>query len=93
MAMDMDVVYNQYGQRSPDERREVRPPLDVETATWATAGSLDYWYASAASGGDGYADPMGVRCGSRPAISGAVQIPEHDQQAAAEQSVTRVGLG
>ena len=43
MAMDMDVVYNQYGQRSPDERREVRPPLEVETATWATAGSLDYW--------------------------------------------------
>ena len=43
MAMDMDVVYNQYGQRAPDERREVRPPVDVESATWAMAGSLDYW--------------------------------------------------
>jgi hypothetical protein len=43
MAMDMDVVYNQYGQRGADERREVRPPVDVETATWAAAGALDYW--------------------------------------------------
>ena len=43
MAMDMDVVYNQYGQRTPDERREVRPPVEVETATWAAGGSLDYW--------------------------------------------------
>ena len=43
MAMDMDVVYNQYGQRSPDERREVRPPLDVKPQRGATAGNLDYW--------------------------------------------------
>jgi hypothetical protein len=43
MAMDMDVVYNQYGQRTPDERREVRPPMEVETATWSAAGTLDYW--------------------------------------------------
>jgi hypothetical protein len=43
MAMDMDVVYNQYGQRAPEERREVRPPVEVDTATWAAAGTLDYW--------------------------------------------------
>jgi hypothetical protein len=43
MAMDMDVVYNQYGQRTPDERREVRPPMEVQTATWSAAGTLDYW--------------------------------------------------
>ena len=43
MAMDMDVVYNQYGQRTPDERREVQPPIEVEMATWAAAGTLDYW--------------------------------------------------
>jgi hypothetical protein len=43
MAMDMDVVYNQYGQRGPDDRREVRPPVEVETASWAAAGTLDYW--------------------------------------------------
>ena len=40
MAMDMDVVYNQYGQRTPEERREVRPPIEVELATW---GVLDFW--------------------------------------------------
>ena len=43
MAMDMDVVYNQYGQRTPEERREVRPPIEVESATWAAAGTLDFW--------------------------------------------------
>jgi hypothetical protein len=43
MAMDMDVVYNQYGQRTADERREVRPPMEVETATWSAGGTLDYW--------------------------------------------------
>jgi hypothetical protein len=43
MAMDMDVVYNQYGQRTPEERREVRPPIEVELATWAAAGTLDFW--------------------------------------------------
>ena len=30
MAMDMDVVYNQYGQRGADERREVRPPIELK---------------------------------------------------------------
>ena len=42
-AMDLDVVYNQYGQRTPSERRQVSPPALVESATWQPAGELDYW--------------------------------------------------
>ena len=68
MAMDMDVVYNQYGQRTPEERREVRPPIEVELATWAAAGTLDFGYASAANGGDGYAGRTDARPGSKPEI-------------------------
>jgi hypothetical protein len=28
---------------SPEDRREVNPPIDVESATWAPGGTLDYW--------------------------------------------------
>ena len=63
MAMDMDVVYNQYGQRTADERREVRPPIEVETATWSAGGTLDYWVRERGDGGDGYAGRMDASCG------------------------------
>ncbi|HEY5846139.1 MAG TPA: hypothetical protein VIT42_05040 [Microlunatus sp.] len=42
-AMDLDVDFNQYGQRDSADRREVRPPARVEQATWAEAGELDWW--------------------------------------------------
>jgi hypothetical protein len=41
-AADLNVIFNQYGQREPD-RLEVKPPIEVESATWSTAGMLDYW--------------------------------------------------
>jgi hypothetical protein len=28
---------------SPEDRREVNPPIDVESATCAPGGTLDYW--------------------------------------------------
>ena len=68
MAMDMDVVYNQYGQRTADERREVRPPIEVETATWSAAELWTIGYASAANGGDAYAGRMDASSGSKPRI-------------------------
>jgi hypothetical protein len=40
---DLNVVYNQYGQREVRHRREVKPPIKVESATWSSAGELDYW--------------------------------------------------
>ena len=42
-AMDLNVVFDQYGERSNADRREVRPPMPVESATWQAAGELDYW--------------------------------------------------
>jgi hypothetical protein len=42
-AADLDVIFNQYGQRDQADRIEVQPPIEVESATWSTAGNLDYW--------------------------------------------------
>ena len=42
-AADLNVTFNQYGQRSPDDRRQVSSPVPVELAAWTTAGELDYW--------------------------------------------------
>ena len=41
-AADLNVTFNQYGQRDQADRREVSPPIEVESATWSTAGDLDY---------------------------------------------------
>jgi hypothetical protein len=42
-ASDMNVMFDQYGERTNADRREVRPPVPVESATWQAAGELDYW--------------------------------------------------
>ena len=42
-AADMNVMFDQYGDRHQTERREVQPPMAVESATWSAAGELDYW--------------------------------------------------
>jgi hypothetical protein len=42
-AADLNVIYNQYGQREQKDRREVKPPIEVSSATWSAAGQLDYW--------------------------------------------------
>ena len=30
-------------QKNPEDRREVNPPIEVESATWSTGGTLDWW--------------------------------------------------
>jgi hypothetical protein len=42
-AADLNVIFNQYGQRAEADRREVNPPVQVESATWSAGGLLDYW--------------------------------------------------
>ncbi len=42
-AADLNVTFNQYGQRNEEDRHEVKPPIRVESATWSAAGDLDYW--------------------------------------------------
>ena len=31
-AEDLNVIFNQYGQRNEEDRREVNPPIEVESA-------------------------------------------------------------
>jgi hypothetical protein len=42
-AADLNVIFSQYGQRDQIDRLEVKPPIEVESATWSAAGELDYW--------------------------------------------------
>jgi hypothetical protein len=42
-AADLNVAFNQYGRRAEEDCREVNPPIEVESASWAVAGVLDYW--------------------------------------------------
>jgi hypothetical protein len=42
-AADLNVIFSQYGQRDQVDRLEVKPPIEVESATWSAAGELDYW--------------------------------------------------
>jgi hypothetical protein len=42
-AADLNVAYNQYGQRNEEDRRKVSPPIEVDSATWSAAGELDWW--------------------------------------------------
>jgi hypothetical protein len=42
-AADLNVTFNQYGQRDQADRIEVNPPIEVQSATWSAAGQLDWW--------------------------------------------------
>jgi hypothetical protein len=37
------------------DRREVNPPIEVESATWSAGGTLDWWVKNAGSGSVEYA--------------------------------------
>jgi hypothetical protein len=39
----MDLSDDEVQQRAEADRREVEPPIQVETATWTGAGQLDWW--------------------------------------------------
>jgi hypothetical protein len=39
----MDLNHGELQQRAEADRREADPPIEVETATWAQAGQLDWW--------------------------------------------------
>jgi hypothetical protein len=38
--LDLDLDPSQYGEA---DRREVDPPIPVESATWSPGGTLDWW--------------------------------------------------
>ena len=39
----MDLSDDDLQQRADADRREVDPPIQIETATWSKAGQLDWW--------------------------------------------------
>jgi hypothetical protein len=39
----MDLSDDELQRRADADRREVDPPIRVETATWSKAGQLDWW--------------------------------------------------
>jgi hypothetical protein len=39
-AANFNLMFNQYGQRSEEDRLEVQPPIEVEVALWSAAGQL-----------------------------------------------------
>jgi len=39
----MDLCDDDLEQIAAADRREVDPPIPVDTATWSTAGQLDWW--------------------------------------------------
>jgi hypothetical protein len=39
----MDLSDGDVQQFAEADRREVDPPIEVQTATWSTAGQLDWW--------------------------------------------------
>jgi hypothetical protein len=63
-AADLNVTFNQYGQRDQADRREVSPPIEVESATWSAAGDLDYLVKERRSGRARYGVQTDITCGS-----------------------------
>jgi hypothetical protein len=57
-----DLDPSQYGEA---DRREVDPPIEVESATWSAGGTLDWWVKERSSGWVGYADRMVDNGGSK----------------------------
>jgi hypothetical protein len=51
----MDLSDADLRQRAEADRREVNPPIEVETAIWSTAGQVDWWVKTVRNGGAAYA--------------------------------------
>jgi hypothetical protein len=51
----MDLSDNDLEQIAGADRREVDPPIQVETATWSKSGQLDWWVREWRDGGVAYA--------------------------------------
>jgi hypothetical protein len=63
-AADLNVTFNQYGQRDQADRRELSPPIEVESATWSAAGDLDYLVKERQEWWGRYGVQTDITCGS-----------------------------
>src|SRR5215207_10096027 len=64
-AADRNVIFDQWGQRDEKHRRQVSPPIQVESATWTAAGKLDYWVRDGSVWWAVSAGPMVTTSGSK----------------------------
>jgi hypothetical protein len=64
-AADLNVTFNQYGQRDQADRREVSPPIEVESAARSAVCDLDYLVNERRSGAAGYGVQTDITCGSK----------------------------
>jgi hypothetical protein len=71
----MDLDSSQY---SEADRREVDPPIQVETATWSKAGQLDWWVKERHEWWVAYAVQTAVNGGSKPLIFVPQAAHSHD---------------
>ena len=61
----MDFRDDYLERRAAVDRREVDPPIQVETATWSNAGRLDWWVKDRQEWWDGYVVQTAVNGGSK----------------------------
>ena len=64
----MDLSDHDVQQFAEADRREVDPPIQVETATWSKAGQLDWWVKERQKWWVGYAVQTAGNAGSKPKI-------------------------
>jgi hypothetical protein len=50
----MDLTDAELQDLAAADRREVDPPIEVQTATWSSAGQLDWWVKDRQECSDGY---------------------------------------
>jgi hypothetical protein len=60
----MDLTDTDLAQLAEADRRVVDPPIQVQTATWAKAGKLDWWVKERQEWRVGYAGQTAVNAGS-----------------------------
>jgi hypothetical protein len=60
----MDLSDHEVQPRAEADRREVDPPIQVDTATWSRAGPLGWWVKDRREWRVGYAVPTAVNGGS-----------------------------
>jgi hypothetical protein len=64
----MDLSDDDLEQIAGADRREVDPPIQVETARWSRAGQLDWWVKERREWWAGYAVQTAVNTGLEPLI-------------------------
>jgi hypothetical protein len=74
----MDLSDEDLQQRAEAYRREVDPPIPVETAIWSPGGRLDWWVKNGSNGGAACVAETAVNGGSELLIFVPPAAHDHD---------------